>query len=538
MDALRRTYEQFVRLFRAMTPSQRAVFVAVPLLLAAGFGFLMFGRGSSSYVPLSWGKVFTLEERIRAEQTLNEAGLTDFHTKGQLIMVPRDEVDRYNAALMRNGALPANALEEWEAKLEQNSLFASTRQLEQMKEIGRAKLIREMIRPIPEIEDVQVFWARGTSRPGLGGGRPRVTATASVRPRAGYELSMDLVRSLRSAVANMVPDLREEDVVILDQRTGKSYTVETDDPLGDGVLRRIREFEELYRRRITQALDFIPNVLVSVNVDLENLRRSIRRMQTLESKSPVELVSETRSRTETSSRKPTAVEPGVRPNSGRELAASAGPEETSNRTESDAKTVSVPAKSTITEDELAGLMPKAVQVNVSIPRDYYRSVAIKNGLSEGTTDEERAKFNAELQKIEQEVVSEIEQIVARNIPADSPQGAYHVGSYTRVDLEEPEIEIPLTTTIGHTLTQWGSAIGLAVFALWALWMLNRSLRTLSVSEEEEDEALPAQASVEAASEQTEEEPRETNPRDQLQAVVRDNPELAAAVLRRWIQSAR
>ncbi|MBT4865909.1 MAG: hypothetical protein HON53_12455, partial [Planctomycetaceae bacterium] len=53
MDALKKSYEQFLKLFGTMSGSQRATLLVVPLMVVAAFGFLMFQDNSSTYVALS-----------------------------------------------------------------------------------------------------------------------------------------------------------------------------------------------------------------------------------------------------------------------------------------------------------------------------------------------------------------------------------------------------------------------------------------------------------------------------------------------------
>src|SRR5690349_17237863 len=99
MDPVKRTWQQFADLFGALPPSQRLTLVAVPAVLMAAFGVLIWQGKSSSEVPLSWGKVFSVDELRTAEQTLIEAGLSEFRTEGQRIFVPAAEAEKYNAAL-------------------------------------------------------------------------------------------------------------------------------------------------------------------------------------------------------------------------------------------------------------------------------------------------------------------------------------------------------------------------------------------------------------------------------------------------------
>jgi len=89
--------------------------------------------------------------------------------------------------------------------------------------------------------------------------------------------------------------------------------------------------------------------------------------------------------------------------------------------------------------------------------------------------------------------------------------------------------------VSRMASEWGGAVGLGFFALWALWMLQKSTAKVSESTEnplEEMKLNPPEPEVEEAPVSAE--PTE---RDRLQLVVRDNPEAAATVLSKWIQAA-
>ena len=101
MDVFQRISRQFFDLYRSMSPSQRVTLTVVPLLVVAGFGWMLWQQRESGLTALSYGKVFSTEEIIAAEQALIEGGLTDFRREGQRLMVPVADVARYNAALPR-----------------------------------------------------------------------------------------------------------------------------------------------------------------------------------------------------------------------------------------------------------------------------------------------------------------------------------------------------------------------------------------------------------------------------------------------------
>ena len=97
---------------------------------------------------------------------------------------------------------------------------------------------------------------------------------------------------------------------------------------------------------------------------------------------------------------------------------------------------------------------------------------------------------------------------------------------------------------------------MGLFAVWALWMLKSSAASRSASFEGPTEASitvsapsgsgagsipgqPAAAKKEKVEVVVEEEPMPTlNDRDLVQSMVRDNPEMAVAIIGKWLQGAR
>ncbi len=531
MDPLKRTWQQFADLFGALPPSQRLTLVAVPAVLAAAFGVLIWQGKSSSETPLSWGKVFAVDELRTAEQTLIEAGLSDFRTEGQRIYVPTAEVEKYNAALLVDGRLPSESLSEFERQFEKSNVFTSREQLAVMKEIALQNEVRKVLRALPDIEDARVTWARSEARRWVD--RPgRVTATVSLRPRRGRPLSPSVVRSVRSAVGSMIPDLAPDDVTVFDQSTATAFTADRDAPFDGELVRWIDQHTEHYRRRIAGALAYIPDASVSVSVDVENLKSQIVREQLVDAKKTAPVETEERTRSTTTTERATAAEPGATSNVPRQLQTTAAPTRSATSSESDNNSRVVPSF-TVTEKEFLTAMPKAVQVSVSIPESYYRDVALARGFAEGTTDPEKAAFRTQLDTIRTEEEGKVRKQAMTLIPAGSPEAAVTVTSVTHLDLTPPAVVVPMTERVSDFLRTWGGTLGLGLLAAWGLRTLGRSMPR--------PPPLPAEPLSAVASAEAEEDvpagPPPT-PRDLLQGYVRDNPEAAAAVIGRWIQAAK
>lgn len=525
MESLRRTFIQFRELFDGMAPSQRMTLVAVPLMVLAGLAFVMYIGVGPSEEQLLAGKVFSAEELRHAEDALRQAGLTQFRTDGQKILVPKAEVTRYNAALVANKGLPAQFGAELERMHKEYSLFASESQRRELLELAKQKELSKWIRTIPDIEDAGVIWERSKQRPFAGDAK--VTATVSVRPRAGRELSSDLAQSLRLAVAGAVADLSANDVTVFNLATGKAVHVPAEnDPFNSQFLDQINKYRESYQQSIAEALAFIPNVLVSVNVELDNLMTHTAQTRKID-KTGFKLKTTDQTNSEKSTEKKPGSEPGVVSNQPRNLKQSLVAETTNDVTREVKTEENIPVSTELTDKSFFGLQPKTVQVTVSIPEDYYRAVAIKQGVSAA----DKTAFDAQVKQIETQTKTEVTQKVKTLIPSSAPPEAVSVGTFVRLDPAGTNVEVPLTAQIGESLARWGGPAALALFALWSLWMLNRSMQKLP-------QETAAMAVAKAAKEEPEEEeeapPPEPTKRDQLQTLVRDNPEMAAAVISRWL----
>ncbi|MCH7688469.1 MAG: hypothetical protein IH899_17600 [Planctomycetes bacterium] len=527
--------KQYRDVYQSLAPSQRMSLIVVTAIVIGGFGFLMMRDSSGSYTALSWGKAFTTEELINTEQALIAAGLSDYRREGNRIMVPAADVDRYNAVLLEEGSLPDDWGSELLKQLDQNGIFTSSEQSRTRKEAVLAKHLRRIIRQISTIEDAHVIWAPVKNRR-LARGGSKVTATVFVKPKRGYELSMQLVQVLRLGVAGAVPDLQPTDVVIIDQANEKVYEAETGDAFDGKLLSRIQQFEKMYYDKVASALSYIDGVLITVNVDLEKVKSSVKRSQKLGSKS-FEASTNVKKRDDTFRQQPDRGEPGTRPNQPRNLQTANGNLKTRSTSENNTNTQSIPLDVTITQEQLSGAMPEAVQVSVSIPDDYYRAVALIKGISEGTTPAEKDAFQSEVDIIKGTVKTDVESVVMRNIPLNSAAASISVVSYTPIDRDIPETVQPMTETVVNVVSQWGGAVALGLFALWTLWMLNKSMVKLP---EIQDGAIPGLA-VHSPDDETEnkvdvpEEKHETSVREELQSIVRDSPELTASVLSKWIQ---
>lgn len=538
MDVLQRITRQFFDLYRSMTPSQRATLTLVPLLVLAGFGWLLYQQREGGMTALSYGKVFSTEEIIAAEQALIEAGLSDFRREGQRLLVPASDVERYNAALVQFDAVPSDMGSQLLKQYESLGPFSTEKERSERREAMLLQEVRRVIKAVPEIEDARVVIASSGRR--SWSQRNKVTANVTLRPRNGREVPKKLVTSIQTAVASMVPDLSPGDVTVFDVSTGITHAQDpTDDPFDNKLVQRIDEFQRQYQRKIEQDLSYIPDIGVTVHVDVDNLKSSITRNQVVDPKKMAPVFSQETNVKDTQKQQPARGEPGQVANRPGSVAATPGIER--DRIFNDNTTQAVNGLSfEVTEKQIIAAMPKAVQVSVAVPREYYRNVAAQRKAA-GETDARQL----DPIEIEKSVTAAVTASVRALIPPDSPPTALVVNSVDRVVPSTPALTVSLTDQLYDGLRRWGGAIVLAVFAMMALRMLKKSTPSapppVAVPElSPAGSGIAAQSgdAVAAAVAGINEPPREPTRRDLIQSLVRDNPEATAAVLSKWLQAAK
>lgn len=546
---MRRTFEQFLAVFNSLAPSQRITFAAITVLIPVGFLFFAWNGSSSSMVPLSYGKVFSLDEMRNAEQALKEAGLSKFRSEGRQILAPAGEVEKYNAALLQSGSLPSHWAEELEKKLDgTNPFMSSAENLRQTREALLGKHLVRMILGSPDFEDADVLWSPLSTPRSRFSKDVRMKATIVVKPRAGRELTTRQIQALRDAVTFAIPDLKETDVAVYDQRKGESYKTDADnDPLSGKTLALLRESSQLYERRIRDALAHIsPDIVVTVNVDIDPTQRTVTQTMRYDPKKSLEQQQTEQKKTERYRQQPVQAEPGVKSNQPRALASAPGNSQDRTLQDESTTTIRSPGGEAVYTESIPAL-PKVVTVSVLIPEDYYAKAL---ELEKTAAGQSKSGGGKTIEKIRDETEQAVKNIVAGAIPTD-PQNPnpkqITVSSYVRIKDVPPEIRTSSLDTLTSLVSQWGSAIGLAVFALWALWMLRGTMpkSTPPAASPPETAATPpaAGAAPQAAKEKekppVEEEPMLTlNDRDVVQTMVRDNPEMAVAIIGKWLQATR
>jgi hypothetical protein len=242
---------------------RRLGIAAVAAVIVAAIWLANRSRGSNSAIPVDSSMT-----PAAALANLHERGLTEAHldAKGQLV-VPPGRVAEAKAWLGELSDSTTTWADEWEKSNAQLGQFSGSRERDAAREITRARMIGRLLRQMPGIAQADVIWDEEESS---GWRQPqRTRCTVYLRPKSGFEITPDVARSVRQAVAGSKKNLAPADIVVMDLDRMTSFDAVpagVDEALRSAAERQVAEF----RREIESALHDCPGVRVNVTAAWSN----------------------------------------------------------------------------------------------------------------------------------------------------------------------------------------------------------------------------------------------------------------------------
>ncbi|HVJ85330.1 MAG TPA: hypothetical protein VM452_06775 [Caulifigura sp.] len=252
------------RWFRNLPEPQRRLLPVAVLALVLIGGWLATQRGgSTTLVTLPQGLA-----PAAAIAHLGERGLTNVEqARGGKLSVPASKAADAKRFLDEFATVSTTWADEWEKSNAQVSQFSGHRERDAAKEIARARMIGRLLRQMPGIAQADVVWDEEES---AGWRAPNKTrCTVYLRPTPGFEITADMARSVRQAVAGSKKHLAAEDIVVMDLDRMTTF-----DAVPDGVDDTARTLAERQvvelRHEVESALRDCPGVRVNVSVSWED----------------------------------------------------------------------------------------------------------------------------------------------------------------------------------------------------------------------------------------------------------------------------
>lgn len=557
MGWVQQGFASLAELIRSMSAGTRLATLLLLALVVISLGYLWQYRLGAGEEYLLGGRAFTPSELTAIEAAFAKAGLGKSQVVGNQVKIPRGQKELYLAALADASALPADFYKYLDEATAADNPFASTRSLEMRLRNGKQKELALIIRRMRGIEDATVQYDEEV---GPGPSRTK-QKTAMVAVLTRSPLDEEQIKAIRNVVASAYAGLDRRHITITDMTSGYTYgSVYGPDGLAEDeslYAAHKQRYERWWQQKIQQQLAYIPGVIVGVNAELNPEVQHNTQSVKLDPK-PVTVTAresskEAVTRTPQVAGRPGAVSNGVG-NQPVSLQASSGSGPESNVTESRSDVQNVPGHDT-TVLQLAALVPKKVTASIDIPASYYVEVWRKR--HPPSPDKPASQPDAaELAAIETEIKNSVKEKV-RNLLPDVDQGTNpypHIVVETYTDLPVPTPPPPsLLATTGAWLADHWQTLALLALTLLALGMLRSLVRTpaapLSTQAASEKSAVSA-ASPQASDAQEPEEASEparvlkarfsgSGPdlKQELQEIVKENPDAAATILRAWIGEA-
>jgi flagellar biosynthesis/type III secretory pathway M-ring protein FliF/YscJ len=417
---------------------------------------------------------------------------------------------------------------------------------------GRVAMFKELssiIRALPYVKNAAVVY---DAKPRSGfSQQPKTNATATVTPRGSQQLDGQQVLAIRSIVAGGF-GLQPGDVIVVDTNGRTHNATKTGDvAAGDDnpFFRTKVTHERNWEDKIRNALSYIPDVRVTVDVDLDRTTKTVSDQIVIDTEAVVVLQSRSdkRSNTTTQSkggRVGLAAQSGA--NSAQSLGGGGGGAESVQKDELKEDTKTAPHEEI--HKELAGLTPKEVKVAVSVPTTYLEQVFHQQQEPAAEGEEPAQPTEQQLADIKSEVEKSVTTLIPSMIPIPqglNPDDVVTVAFVTPVTLDDVEGP-PITETATSWLAMNWSTLGMLGFAGLGLMMLRSMLKsTPSVAPlatgvqahaagttPDEDAAEPAPHKRQLRRSI----PSGPNLAEELAEIVREDSEAAANVLRGWITS--
>jgi flagellar biosynthesis/type III secretory pathway M-ring protein FliF/YscJ len=467
---------------------------------------------------------------------------------GKQIYVPADQHAHALADLGFSRMLPRNTSSAFDAVFAKMNPFDSPDKQRAMWNEAKQARLSQIISNFEGVADATVMIESGLQR-GIGVNKldPRATINISMIP--GTKVTSHLVNAAADLVVGAQQGLKSSDVrVIID---AKPYRPTTSDEEYAGAGARLFEqqiaAEQYYAGKIQQSLSFMPGVIVAVHCQVNN-KSSQTQTHSIDPKTKLQLEKSAESSTEESnSTEPSQAEPGAVPNTGMAIAEATPPGPSSTSAVETSKTEFV--NDWQREDKVVrdpGGEITVLGASIRLPRSYCVTVyQSRHGRDSQPTEAELDAILTQELETARNAVRTITQVPAENISV----ALYH-------DVLPDELTRPQPATAGLPLGLSSHAReiaigGLAVISLFMVMMMVRKSAPAAAVAEPVEPGPPAQL---AAGEDLAGEVGEGNPLldgmelddeavraqqmiNQVQNMVKENPDGAAQLVKRWLNRA-
>lgn len=505
MPFLQQLYIKIRELFQKMSPSQRMAFMALGATVFVALAMLILMTGGKE-----WDYVGSIpeERQIRVEEILQAAEI-EAKWDGRVLYLPKGMRYKVLPGLAEAGLLPGHGKDFWDWLYGENITETRYKMIEKSRNSKERELSSFITKAYPIVSWAGVTLTPGENMPYIRDAK-RAKASVTIRYSGMDVLSEGQVKAIASMVASSMKNLAPQDVAIQDH-TGIRSVLDPDSRLAmsNERARAVAEREQYYEDKIRKFLSpMYPQFSVTVSVDLDWSKVVLREEQ-YDTKNP--LVYEREKTKESEKGYEQTGEPGVMPSVNATI--QSGPSLSNEMQKSTSKEKSKASTTVKTADQAPGDIKKIVAAIV-LPRE----------MLDGDTDGART-------------LDEVKKIASRAIGSDTTGDVTVTSLYFRPQEATVVAGASWVRDFFDVISLNG--IILIVFAVFVLLIVRKTLQEAipeSPFEELQEKGLQFVAGEEASSEDTSKIKNiaAEKMREQVREMVKDSPNVAAMLIKRWL----
>jgi len=562
MNQMNPFLQQMRTLFVGMTPQSKLMAILLTVGIGISSVFLVQGAttGNSAMVFLLGGRSLSDEELDSIEFALSKASLRAFERNGKRIRVPKASLDLYMKAISDGKAIPQGMGNAADSALSSSSFMESTLTTQAKMQDGKRRDLSMAIRRM----DTMILDAIITfdeSRLGFSGDRNK-TASIAILTKDGKDLPAERRRGIIDFVQKSYAGLRQSDIALCCNGNTTIVSEDATSVQQSKFYRLKRDQEQVLRMKAESLLAHLGNFRLDVNIELDPIASEETESISFNEK-PTKIQSATTKKDAKSLRGSPGGRPGtqpnaIKPNEGQTLATQEQSSETKEQTESEKSVTG----NTLKKTETVGHQITRASVSISIPFSYYlKTSAYKwqqlNPQKKATEmpDLTPAELDTLRNDTERSIQSQVNALLPKVAAGEDKFPRVFVDSYPDFPVQEPPAASIAETSVSWLSQSWQTLalIGIVLAALLSLRSFAKTVPTANDRDFERGFDLPLDDATdidlssltdeENAEFDTQEETENSPPRlrttggdikNDLTAMVRENPDAAATMLRNWI----
>ena len=368
MDFLRK-YLNTIRLQLAGLSISQKLTIALLIVIMIGVIFFTVTFSAKPDMVTLIPQSMSAEEINRAEESLK--GKYEYQVQGDKILVPADKAFEIRGQLFAEQALPKDTTAAFAALVRDSNLLETDGMSARKWNVALGTTLAATLESFPYIQQATVIIGMG-ERPTLGRDQIPTSATVTVKTRGGDDLSAQKVMAIISTIQGAVPGIKAENIRLTDGM--RSYRAPSDDaPMPSDLLAFKKSIEDSLATKLYTMFEGIPDVKIAVNA-IPDLSVHKTQSDTYTPSGKVSAQTESTT-TETASNEGSGTgEPGVKPNVSAVADAGSGRKVSSTSNASTNKN-EVHFSHTVDDAILpAGTNLKDLTASISIPRSYFVSI--------------------------------------------------------------------------------------------------------------------------------------------------------------------